>query len=146
MPDEPSPEVRQDYDALLQFLMPFAQQMLNKHGEFFPFGAGVNTNGEVEAHATYDGNEMPASEEVIAMLVQGFQGKARDGSIRSCGICFDGRIVEDGEKVDAVIFYLEHVSGDASKVYTTYKKGLFGKHRFGEIIGGAGEAKVFGGA
>ena len=138
-----SPEARQDYNALLEFLMPFAEQMLKKNGEFFPFGAAVNTTGELSAAATYDGNETPASEDVIAMLVQGFQGQARGGKIRATGICYDGRIVQEGKKVDAVIISLEHVSGNASQTCVPYTKGMFGKYRFGEIIAGLGEPKIF---
>ena len=115
MAGQPTPEAREDYNALLELLMPFAEQMLKKNGEFFPFGAAVSTEGEVRACATYDGNETPASEEVIAMLAQGFQGEAGDGKIRATGICYDGRIVQDGKKVDAVIISLEHVSGSATK-------------------------------
>jgi hypothetical protein len=143
MPTQPSPEAREDYNALLEMLMPFAEQMLKKHGEFFPFGAAVSASGEVGAHATYDRNETPASEEVIAMLVQGFQGEARDGKIRATGICYDGRIVQDGKKVDAVIISLEHVSGSATKTSVPYTKGMFGKYRFGELTAALDEPKVF---
>ncbi len=143
MPAQPSPEAREDYNALLEMLMPFAEQMLKKHGEFFPFGAAVSATGEVGVHATYDGNETPASEEVIAMLVQGFQGEARSGKIRATGICYDGRIVQDGKKVDAVIISLEHISGSATKTCVPYTKGLFGKYRFGQLIAGLEEPKVF---
>jgi len=146
MPGQPSPEAREDYNALLQFLMPFAEQMLKKHGEFFPFGAAVSTAGEVAAHATYDGDEQPASEDVIALLVQGFQGEAREGKIRATGICYDGRIVQDGKKVDAVIISLEHASGNATKTCVPYTKGMFGKYRFGEMIAGLEEPQVFPGA
>jgi hypothetical protein len=143
MPSQPSPEAREDYNALLDFLMPFAEQMLKKRGEFFPFGAAVSTTGEVGAHATCDGNETPASEEVIAMLVQGFQGEARDGKIRATGICYDGLIVQDGKKVDAVIISLEHLSGSTTKTCVPYTKGMFGKYRFGELTAGLDEPMVF---
>ena len=143
MPAQPTPEARQDYNALLEFLMPFAEQMLKKNGEFFPFGAAVSTTGELSAAATYDGSETPPSEDVIAMLVQGFQGQARGGQIRATGICYDGRIVQDGKKVDAVIISLEHVSGNATKTCVPYTKGMFGKYRFGEIIAGLDDPKIF---
>jgi hypothetical protein len=143
MATQPTPEAREDYNALLEFLMPFAEQMLKKHGEFFPFGAAVSAQGEVEACATYDGNETPASEDVIAMLVQAFQGKVREGKIRSTGICYDGRIVQDGKKVDAVIISLEHVSGSATRTYVPYTKGMFGKYRFGELNAALDDPKIF---
>jgi len=143
MAHQPTPEAREDYNALLEFLMPFAEQMLKKNGEFFPFGATVSTQGEVQACATWDGDETPASEDVIAMLVQGFQGEATEGKIRATGICYDGRIVQDGKKVDAVIISLEHSSGSATKTYVPYTKGMFGKYRFGELTAALDEAKIF---
>ena len=143
MPTQPTPEAREDYNALLEFLMPFAEQMLKKNGEFFPFGASVSAEGEVQACATYDGDETPASEDVIAMLVQGFQNEARDGKIRATGICYDGRIVQDGKTVDAVIISLEHFGGSASKTCVPYTKGMFGKYRFGELTAVLAEPQIF---
>jgi hypothetical protein len=145
MAGQPTPEARQDYNALLELLMPFAEQMLKKNGEFFPFGATVSVEGEVAAAAAYDGNEMPPSEQVIALLTEGFQGEARSGKIRATGICYDGRIVQDGKKVDAVIISLEHASGNATKTCVPYTKGLFGKYRFGQLIAGQEDAKIFAG-
>ena len=46
MPTQPTPEAKEDYNALLNWLMPFAEDMLKKHGEFFPFGAAVNAAGD----------------------------------------------------------------------------------------------------
>ena len=143
MPKQPSPEARDDFSALLDALMPFAEQMLKKHGEFFPFGAAVSIAGEVSAHATYDGNETPSSEEVIAGLVQAFQTEAGRGAIRASGICYDGRIVQDGKKVDAVIINLEHVTGCASKACVPYAKSLFGKYRFRDMTVAFDEPKIF---
>jgi hypothetical protein len=143
MSGPPSPEAREDYNALLELLMPFAEQMLKKHGEFFPFGASVSTTGEVTANATYDGNEAPSPDEVIALLVRGFQAEARDRKVRATGICYDGRIVQEGKKVDAVIISLEHASGNASKTCVPYTKSLFGKYRFGELIASLEEPRIF---
>ncbi|MDB6028280.1 MAG: hypothetical protein JWM68_4503 [Verrucomicrobiales bacterium] len=143
MPAQPSPEAQDDYSSLLNALIPFAEEMLKKNGEFFPFGAAVSTAGEVSAHAIDDDDEMPESEEVIASLVQEFQTEARAGKIRATGICYDGRIVQEGKKVDAVIIGLEHVTGSGSKTYVPYTKGLFGGYRFGEMIITFDEQKIF---
>jgi hypothetical protein len=139
----PAAEAKQDYNALIQALMPFAEQMLKEHGEFLPFGAAVSVAGDASGHMTYDGREMPPSEEVIASLVQAFQEAARGGTIRAAGVCYDGRIVQDGKKVDAVIIILEHASGNASKAFVPYTKGLFGKYRFGQLIAELEEPKIF---
>jgi hypothetical protein len=146
MPTQPTPEAQADFSALLDALMPFAEQMLKKHGEFFPFGAAVSTSGEVSAHAADLGDESPSPEDVIARLVQAFQGEASGGAIRASGICFNGLVVEDGKKVDAVIVNLEHVSGCASKACIPWSKGMFGKVRFGEMSVAFDDPKIFGAA
>ena len=143
MSSQPTPEARADYDSLLNALMPFAEQMLKKHGEFFPFGAAVSPTGEVTAHATYDGNELPPSEEVIASLTKSFQSEAREGKIRAAGICYDGRIIQGDKKVDAIMMTMEHQSGNASKVCVPYTKGWFGKYNFGQMIAALEEPKIF---
>ena len=144
MPTQPTPEAKEDYNALLGALMPFAEEMLKKHGEFYPFGAAVSTAGKVAVHAADIGEEMPESNDVIAFLTKAFQAEAREGKIRASGVCYDGRIVQDGKKVDAVIISLEHVSGNASKACVPYSKGMFGKYRFGEMIVSLDEQKIFG--
>ena len=143
MPTQPTPEAKEDYNSLLGALMPFAEEMLKKHGEFYPFGAQVSPAGEVSAHAADTGEEMPESEAVIALLVKAFQEAARSGTTRATGICYDGRIVQDGKKVDAVIVSLEHMSGNASKACVPYSKGFLGKYKFGEMIVSLEESKIF---
>jgi hypothetical protein len=143
MSAQPTPDAKEDYNALLNMLMPFAEEMLKKNGEFFPFGAAVDAAGEVGAHAADTGEEMPASEEVIALLTRGFQAQAREGKLRASGICYDGRIVQDGKKVDAVIMSLEHVSGNASKICVPYSKSFLGKYKFAEMIVSLDDQKIF---
>lgn len=143
MPMQPTPEARSDYNALLESLMPFAQTMLKKHGEFFPFGAAINTAGEVTGHMTYDGNEKPDSDTVIAALVQAFQTEAREGKIRASGICYDACIDQDGKKVDAVVISLEHACGSATKTCVPYGKGLFGGIKLGQLIAAFEQPRVF---
>jgi len=46
-------------DALLDSLLPFAQQQLAKHGEFLPFGSVMTTAGDVTLVAGSTGDERP---------------------------------------------------------------------------------------
>jgi hypothetical protein len=94
----PSPPLREattrpDLDAVLNALLPFAQQMLAKHGEFFPFGASMSAEGEVAAVAAEPGEAMSAAA-VIEMLEKGFRETATAGGIRAAGICYDARLRE----------------------------------------------------
>jgi hypothetical protein len=134
-----------DLDELLNMLVPFAQQMLSKHGEFFPFGSAISIEGTVEANAAYDGDENPPSEQLIELLTQGFQQKAAANKIRAAAICYDVRIVPPGqtEKTDAICVSAEHQNGEAADIYIPYKKGWFGRISYGELFGVARTREFF---
>lgn len=134
----------EDFDALLNHLYGFAEAMLKKHGEFFPFAAQVGADGKVAGVGGYTGEEQPESQEVIELLRKGLQQAAARGEIRAAGICYDARITpEGGEKTDAVCAQLEHKDGRASVVYLPYKKGWLGRLKFGELFAVEGEKKIF---
>ncbi|MFQ4149533.1 hypothetical protein AAGW05_12680 [Arthrobacter sp. LAPM80] len=44
--DTTSEAAQEDLGALLNIAMPFAEQCLEKYGEFFPFAAAIGTDGE----------------------------------------------------------------------------------------------------
>ena len=125
-----------DLDQLLNALLPFAQQMLAKHGEFYPFGSSMALDGQIAAEAAYDGNEQPPSQTLIEMLTQAFKQRAEAGHLRAAGICYDIRTIPPGqtEKTDAICVSLEHQGGDAVDVCVPYKKGWFGRVQYGDLF------------
>jgi hypothetical protein len=134
-----------DLDELLNALLPFAQEMLAKHGEFFPFGGSVATDGEIAHVGAHSGDERPPSQEVIDLLITGFAKQAKEGRIRAAAICLDVRTIPPGqsEKTDAICTRLEHVNGEAVDVFLPYRKGRLGKHKYGELFASKGEHYVF---
>jgi hypothetical protein len=134
-----------DLDQLLNAVLPFAQQMLAKHGEFFPFGSSMTTDGEIIANGAYDGDEQPPSQQLIDLLTQAFRQEAAAGKIRAAAICYDVRTVPPGrsEKTDAICVSSEHQNGEAADVYVPYKKGWFGKISYGQIFGAARKREFF---
>ena len=125
-----------DLDALLNALLPFAEQMLAKSGEFFPFGAEMKFDGEIDAVASYDSDEHPPSQTLIDLLTEGFRQQADTGELRGAGICYDVRTIPPGqtEKCDAICISLEHQSGEAVDVYVPYTKDRLGKIRCGAMF------------
>ncbi|MBI2190810.1 MAG: hypothetical protein HYU36_02350 [Planctomycetes bacterium] len=136
-----------DLDELLNALYSFAQEMLAKHGEFHPFGVSLSRDGEMALEQGYTGDEHPPSEQMIDTLVGGLRAMAGKQEIRAAGICLDVRVTPPGttEKSDAICARLEHENGEAVEVYLPYRKGWFGKIKYGEIFAGRGESKVFAG-
>src|SRR5690348_576112 len=57
-----------DIATLTGTLVPFAQQMLRQHGEFYPFAATIDKDGAVAQVAGDIGSERPGSAEMIAFL------------------------------------------------------------------------------
>jgi len=135
-----------DLDTVLNALLPFAQQMLVKHGEFHPFGASMTVSGEVSLAAGMPETEKSESTTVIETLTFGFRQQATDGLIRAMGICFDSRVVPPGasEKVDAICSRLEHMNGESAEVFLTYKKGWFGRVKYGSLFASKGDSQIFG--
>jgi hypothetical protein len=79
MSDKIPQTVQDDYNTLLENLLPFAEEMLGKHGEFYPFGMALEEDGEVVAYESDDHGEMPPSEELIDSMVSFFLGEATKG-------------------------------------------------------------------
>ncbi len=136
---------RPDLDNLLNALLPFAKQTLERYGEFIPFAAAMSSTGEIASVAGDIGYEHPDSQEVIDFLTDVFQRQALAGEIKACGICIDSRVVPPGqtEKTDAILARLEHKDYEAVDVYLPYRKSLLRKITYGDLFGAVGTARVF---
>jgi len=107
---------------MLSAVVPFAEQMLKKHGEFYPYGATMNGEGKISSVAGYTGSEHPQSTEVIGMLKAAFRRDAEAGKIRACALVYDIRTVPPGktQKMDAVAVDLDHRDGMSIVVVYPY--------------------------
>jgi hypothetical protein len=134
-----------DLDALLNALIPFAQQMLSKYGEFYPFGASIDVNGAISFSATDPQLESSQSQVVFESLVSDLSQKAANGQIKAAGICFDTRITRprDVSKIDAICIHLEHREQAPVRVYMPYVKSLFGKFKYQELSASTVESRIF---
>ncbi|MFO0828715.1 MAG: hypothetical protein U0572_11290 [Phycisphaerales bacterium] len=134
-----------DLDNLMNALLPFAQQMLAKHGEFYPYGSTMTTGGEIVSQAAYSGDDHPKSQPLIELMTQAFRAMAASGEIRAAGICYDVRTIPPGqtEKTDAICLGLEHQTGQSVSVFLPYKKGWFGKIQYGELFATKRDAEIF---
>lgn len=74
-------------------VLPFAQQMLERHGEFIPYGGAMKPNGEIVSVAGYDGDEYPPSQDIIDLLKDAFRAAGRSGEYKATAIVFDVRVI-----------------------------------------------------
>lgn len=135
----------QDIATLTGTLVPFAQQMLRQHGEFYPFAATMDKGGAVAQVAGDIGSERPGSAEMIAFLQGALRAQAEQGELRACGICLNvgARLPGYADKVDAICCQLEHSDGRAVQVFVPFRKGFLGKLKFDGPVALPGEAVAF---
>ena len=62
-----------DFNALLEAVVPFAQAMLRRYGEFFPFGATMRSDGEIQQAAAQSEVERPQSIDLMNMMADDFE-------------------------------------------------------------------------
>jgi hypothetical protein len=139
------PTPREEMDTLLDVLLRFARQMLDKHGEFYPFAAAVSSRGEIEMVASDLGEEHPDSSVLIESLYEGLAGQAAADEIRAAGVCADVRVTapESSDKTDAISVAIEHVTGDPVEVFLPYTKGRLRGVQYGELFAQSGVGRVF---
>ena len=114
--DTTSEHVQSDLDRLLNTVLPFADEMLRRHGEFYPYGAAITRDGEEQVFAADPGEaEDPNPSEVLTSLVQGMSEEVND--LRAAALVSD---VTSG-RTDAVMVHLEHADSMAITVVLPYR-------------------------
>src|SRR5579862_710389 len=103
--------------------LPFAQQMLTTHGEFYPIGMAMRPSGEIVSIGTYDGDERPQSVDVITLLKKTFVAAARKGEYLATVIVYDTKIKlpSTNEKSDAITVSLDHRDDYSVVVFFPYR-------------------------
>ncbi len=116
-------DAKAECETLMSSILPFAEQMLAEHGEFFPFGGAMQEDGKIVSVAGYDGDQQPASDHVIRLIKSGLVDGARKGTYRATALVCDVKVhlPATGEKSDAVSVSLNHRDGYSVIVIFPYK-------------------------
>ena len=135
----------EDLNQLMNELLPFAQELLGKHGEFFPFGGYVDGGGGIAHVGGWTGEEQPPSQDVIDVINAGLRERAQRAEIRASGLCVDVLTIPPGEtqKRDAISIRLEHANGESVVVFLPYRKSESGDYEYGELFAVRGTHDVF---
>ncbi|HEX9050008.1 MAG TPA: hypothetical protein VF841_05685 [Anaeromyxobacter sp.] len=110
---------KEEAELLVNDLVPFAKLMLREHGEFWPFGGTLGTDGSI----TQVGGRMEVMEEgtpgELADLLEGaFQSDAAQGKIRAAAIVLNVTLAALGK--DAILVRVDHADGYAVRVFFPY--------------------------
>ena len=143
MNDGPTEEHREDLDPLLDYLLPFAVQMIEKHGEFYPFGAIVRQDGQIASVGAVPDSEQPDTHQVLDLLQTAIHEGFVSG-IRAAAICMDVRVQLGSDAItDAIRVWMQHSAGEPLDVFMPYEKRRLRSPRFGDLQAVPADAPLF---
>jgi hypothetical protein len=133
-----------DLDELLNEALDAAEQFLDKIGEFFPFVVTMSPDGEISHAQEHLGEDPPAAEETIEVLLDGLKKSAAKGKYKATALVSDAHDIPspDGKFQDAISVALEHRTEPPVNCYLPYKN-VKGKFEYGEVFAKRGERCVF---
>ena len=135
---------KEQCEILLDKLLPFAEEQMKKHREFYPFAAVMFMDDSVELTGSYDGNEHPESKDVLETLKQIHKQLASEDKIKASGLVWNASVASaDGKPSDAIIVSLEHKDNYSVIVGEPYKIGWFKKVTFGNLFALEGKHDIF---
>lgn len=139
--DTASTLVQADFDNLLNPALGFAQQQLDKHGEFFPYVVVVRTDNEAELVAARPdaADDGPKARDVVAACR--ITVAERRDQLRAVAVVANVQL-PSGE--DAIRVELEHSEGPALTLLLTYSHKRFGRGiTYGQMQAGKGARHIW---
>lgn len=115
--DTASPNAQDELDLLVDAVVPFAQEMLAEHGEFYPYAALVDGSGALELVAAETEDDYPDSAAVLTLLLDQLAGRA--SALRATAVVAAGRV----ETGDVIRVQHGHRTGPALTVLIPYTGG-----------------------
>jgi len=109
---------------LIDGTFPLIDTLLEKYGEFFPLAAAILQNDRIASVATYDGDERPKSDTVIADLKEAIKVGFKNREYKAAVIFYDIYVThpETNIKSDAVaIIYESAEENFGLKFFYPYK-------------------------
>lgn len=108
--------------ALLNYCEKFAQRMLYEAGEFHPFGAFIDSNGELAALGGHLGEEVPKGAALYEFLESAIAEMARQGTLRAYALAANVSLPESlaSPYPDGVRVHVE-AAGYSRLVFTPYR-------------------------
>jgi hypothetical protein len=138
---------KQECEELVSLVVPFAEQMLTTHKEFFPFGATMSPTGEIAQAAGWTGDEHPKSAAVIEVIEKTFREGASRGRFKATALVIGTQVVPPGksDEQEAVEVRVDHRDGQSLRVLFPYSLAEGKKPQLEDPFAVPGENKIFAG-
>lgn len=126
-------EPRDHMNALLGVLLPFARDAIAAYGTFFPIGATMSPEGELQAAGGDAGSIEPTADALLGSIRDGFRSRADRGELIATGVATDVTIPQ-GEFPLGIRVELEHRDGDPITCVVPYRATDEGVLEYGDIV------------
>ncbi len=136
---------KSEVETLLNQGLPFAEQLLDEKGQFFPFAFALDSDGDPIAVGADPGDEDVQPAELLAFLEMSLRQGVTEGKYRAIALFVDVRVEVPGqvEKTDAVQAGLEHKTGYCVDVFLPYEKQDDDSVVYGDLFAGPRQSSVF---
>jgi hypothetical protein len=125
-------------DALLKFLVPFAQRQVDLYGGFAPFGASMAPDGELEVLTPGDGSTV---EQQLREVREHARARADDGVLLAIGVCSEVDL-PPGEFEEGIRVELEHRDAEPITCVLPFRS-TDEELTFGEIVAVPGRRRTW---
>jgi hypothetical protein len=119
-------EPKADCEVVMNFGLPLVERILQRHGEFLPFGTAMRPNGEIVCLGALDGREVPSIAGSFADVIRSLKDAFIDGARRQEYIAtalfyeVGFTLPSSSERRDAVAVSLNHRGGYSVIVLLPY--------------------------
>lgn len=130
-------------ERLLNTLIPFAQQQLEKTGEFAPFGGTISEEKKEIHLAMVTSDKNADSQKMIDLMTEGFKSKIVSDKLVATGLCFNTVMKTSEGSTDAICVATEEKNGKSFNIFLPYIKDSGGKISYEELVVSNSEAIIF---
>jgi hypothetical protein len=137
---------KQEAETLMNEILPVAERMLKKYGEFYPYGGCMRPDGTItHVGATDEDTPRPKSKDLLFILRNAFREMAGRGDCKAVAVAFDMSITlpNSDERSDAIQMSIEHADGYSVDIFFPYRLSA-GEISYGETLVQQGKHEIFG--
>jgi hypothetical protein len=129
-------------NALMRVLLPFARDSIQRYGGFYPFGASMAPDGELDT-ATGPGNRDGEAEpeDVLTSIRASLKRRADDGELVAVGVCSEVTI-DDGDFPLGIRVEMEHRDDEPVTCVVPYRQ-AGESFEYGDVFAYVGERRTW---
>jgi len=109
-----------NYQSLTEYGLKFATMMLQKAGEFHPFGAALDHDDKVHGIGGWNGDESPDPKDMSQLLVKAIQGELKNGKFQLGLLVYNGYMQTENGKSAAIVMHIISPNGKSDKIEYPY--------------------------